>query len=350
MPTLVTVFPRRRSRPLAAVVATVIALTAAPALADPAYVLTKSIALGVPDRWDYAVFDAASGRAYFAHGDRVTVLDGRSGAIVGQVAGMPGGTHGIAFSPATGQGFTDDGGKGVAVAFDLKTLHVTKQIAADKDADAIVAEPMTGHVFVINGDSGTITVIDPTSDTAVATIAAGGKLEFAAADGAGMVYVAGAATKELMKIDARTNQIVARWSTPDCTSPHGLALDTKGNRAFMGCINKIMMVLDTTTGTIVAKLAIGRGSDAVAYDPTLRRVFSSNGGDGTITVYQQTSPDAYASLTPVTTTVSARTMAVDPATGRLFVLAADTDSATTPGGRPRIRPGSVKVMLFDPAR
>ena len=340
--------PARRLRPLAVVLAAVAALGAAPAFADPAYVLTKTVPLGAPDRWDYAIFDSAGNRAYFAHGDRIDILDGRSGAVIGQVTGMPGGTHGVAFSAATGQGFTDDGEGAVAVAFDLKTLKVTHRVPADKDADAIVTDPVTGHVFVINGDSGTITVVDPATDTAVTTLRPGGKLEFAAADGTGVVYVSGAAKKELMKIDARTNTIVAHWSTPDCTSPHGLALDTNGSRAFMGCVNNTMMVIDTVTGKVVTELPIGAGSDAVAYDPTHRRVFSSNGRDGTITVYQQDSRDAYSPLEPVKTTISARTMTVDPSTGRLFVLAADTDPAG--GGRPHIHPGSLKVLIFDAAR
>ena len=47
----------------------------------PAYHLTKTVPLGTPNRWDYAVFDSGSGRVYVAHGDRLTVVDGRSGRI-----------------------------------------------------------------------------------------------------------------------------------------------------------------------------------------------------------------------------------------------------------------------------
>ena len=60
----------------------------------PSYSLTKTIPLGAPDRWDYAVFDPATVRVYIAHGDRLTVLDARTGGVVGQVEGIPGGTHG----------------------------------------------------------------------------------------------------------------------------------------------------------------------------------------------------------------------------------------------------------------
>ena len=90
--------------------------------------MAKTVALGAPDRWDYVVFDAGSGRVYVSHGDKVTVVDGKSGAILGQVEGMPGGTHGIGISAAAGKGYTDDGKKGEAVAFDLKSFKTGARI------------------------------------------------------------------------------------------------------------------------------------------------------------------------------------------------------------------------------
>jgi YVTN family beta-propeller protein len=321
---------------------------ASPASAAPAYTLTKSTPLGLPDRWDYVVFDKATQRVYIAHSNKLAVLDARSGDLVGEVDGIPGGTHGIGISAATGQGFTDDGMNGLAVAFDLKTLKITKQIPADKDADAIATDAATGHIFVIEGDPGAISVVDPKTDAVAATIKVGEKMEYATSDDQGFVYVAGVEKSDLVKIDARTNMVVAHWSTPDCARPHGLAMDRVGRRLFMGCVNSLMMVVDADSGRVVAKLPIGKGSDAIAYDPKRKRVFSPNGVDGTITIYQQTSPDTYQPLETLSTAVSGRTMAVDPATGRVYIAAAETDPNPTPGGRPHARPGTTKVMIFDP--
>ncbi len=117
------------------------------------YKITKSIDLGSPERWDYLTFDPISHRVYVAHGDRVTVVDGRTGAVIGNVEGMPGSTHGTAISHTTGHGFTDDGKAGEAVVFDLKTLKVVKRIKAELDADGVVFDPISDHIFVIGGDS-----------------------------------------------------------------------------------------------------------------------------------------------------------------------------------------------------
>src|SRR6185312_16582856 len=83
------------------------------------YRLTRAVPLGAPERWDYLVYDPPSHRVYVAHGDHLTVVDGRNGRVIGQVEGMPGGTHGIAISHAAGLGYTDDGRAGEGVAFSL---------------------------------------------------------------------------------------------------------------------------------------------------------------------------------------------------------------------------------------
>jgi DNA-binding beta-propeller fold protein YncE len=324
-------------------------MSPAPAMsASSTYALVKSVPIGAPDRWDYVVYDDQTSRVYLAHGDRLAVIDGRTGRLVGEVQAIAGGTHGTAISLPTHQGFTDDGRNGKAVAFDLSTLKLTREIRADVDADAIALDRTTGHLFVVEGDPAALTVIDPKTDTAIATIKTGEKLEYAVADGHGSIYVAGEANGDVLKIDARTNSITARWPTPGCTSPHGIAVDTRWHRVFMGCINSNMMVVDANSGKLVAKLPIGRGSDAIAFDPVRKRVFSSNGADGSITAYQQQSPDQYAALPPITTPVSARTMSLDPKTGRLFVAAADTDPNPTPGGRPKVRPGTLRLLIFQP--
>jgi DNA-binding beta-propeller fold protein YncE len=323
-------------------------IAAGPASAAPAYRLVKAVPLGTPDRWDYVVADAKTRRVYVAHGDRLTVVDAASGDIVGNVEGIAGGTHGTAVSLATGEGFTDDGRGGVAVAFNLKTLAVTKRIPAAADADGIVRDGATGHIFIIEGDPATVTVIDPKTDTAIATIPGGEKLEYGAADDAGSIYVAGEEKGDLVKIDARSNKVVAHWPAAGCSSPHGLAVDRASRRAFLGCANAVMAVMDTDNGRVVATLPIGRGNDAVAFDPKRRRVFSSNGADGTVSVFQQETADRYQPLEPITTKVSGRTMGVDASSGRVFVAAADTDPSATPGGRRRPRPGTLSLLIFDP--
>jgi YVTN family beta-propeller protein len=336
--------------------------SARPGLAGPAphYEVTKTVALGAPDRWDYVVFDPASGRVYVAHGDRVTVVNGRTGAIVGDVQGFPGGTHGIAIVGAYGRGYTDDGRAGEAGAFSLETLKVEKRIKAADDPDAITFDPVSGHVFVVNGDPGTLTVIDPRTDAAIATVEVGSQLEYAVAGGDGKLYVNGVAKREIFRVDTRTNQVDARWPIPGCVSPHGLAMDSARRRLFSSCENGELVVINADSGAVVTTVPIGSGTDAAAFDPRRELIFSSNGGDGTLSVIEERDPGTYVPIAAVKTALTARTMSLDPRTGRLYIVAADVDARALAaaqalaarGDRPRrhvsIVPGSLKLLFLDP--
>jgi DNA-binding beta-propeller fold protein YncE len=259
-----------------------------------------------------------AGSSYVSHGDRVTVVDGRSGAILGNVEGMPGGTHGIGISAATGKGYTDDGKAGVGVAFDLKTFKTGARIAAKDDADGIAFDPVSGHIFVVDGDSAVLTVIDPKTDTA-------------------------------------TNKVDAHWPIPGCTSPHGLAIDTASHRLFPTCLNEVLTVVNTDDGSVVATLPIGQGTDGAAFDPKRKLIFSAN-YDGTLSVIREQNADSYVALGSIKTAVTGKNMGIDPATGRLYVIVADVDpSAPVPPSqngrmaRRALLPGTVKLLFLDPA-
>ena len=322
---------------------------AAHAQPAPAYTITKTVPLGAPDRWDYVVVDAPSHRVYVGHSDRVCVIDGRSGAALGAVEGLAG-VHGVAVSAANGRGYTDDGMAGMAIPFDLKTFKTGTRIKAEDDADAIALDPKTGHVFVIDGDTGKITVIDPVANKAITTIAAGGKLEYAVADGAGMLFVNDQSAHEIVRIDTATNKVLGRWPMAGCTDPRGLAIDLAGKRLFSGCGNGVMIVTDAVTGKTVASLPIGKGSDATGFDPKRKRAFSSNGGDGTLTVIQEKDPNSFSVTATIKTAVTGRTMGVDAETGRVFIAAADVDPTPQANGRPKAVAGSLKLLFLDPAR
>lgn len=320
---------------------------------EPLYHLTKSVALGAPDRWDYVVFDPATHRVYVAHGDRLTVVNGDDGTVIGEVPGFPGGTHGTALTGQLGLGFTDDGKAGEVAAFDLHTLVPHRHFKVDVDADAAIYDPASGHVFVVNGDSGSVSVIDPKQEKVIDTIHLGEGLETPVADGHGKLFVNGEEKSELVRIDTHTNKVDARWPIADCKRPHGLAMDVDHRRLFTSCVNNVLLVVDADGGAVVAKLPIGSGTDAAAYDPKRHLVFSSNGRDGTLSVIRQNDANSYQVLQTIPTRVTARTMAVDTVTGRLYLAAAQVQpqaAGEPPAQRPAITPGSLELLFFDPLR
>ena len=342
-----------RFAPLLASTCLLALCVAGAAQAAPAYTEIHATRLGAPDRWDYVLFDPSSDRVFVAHGNHTDVVDGQTGRLIGHVGPIDG-AHGTVVAPALGRGFADGGKSRSLTGFALTTLKPIGQAPAGEDADAVAYDPGSRHVFVINGDSGTISVIDAATLKPLATINVGnGSLEFAASDGHGNLFVNLAEAGGIARIDIATNKVTARWRLAGCVSPHGMAYDDATRRLFTSCENGALKVIDANDGHVVASLRIGKGSDSVAVDPKRRLVFSAN-ASGTLSVIAIHDADHFTAETPLHTPKGARTMAVDPATGRIF-LASATAAGTTPppkqGGHARTHfvPGSLKLLMFDPS-
>jgi DNA-binding beta-propeller fold protein YncE len=335
---------------LAAIIA---AGLSAPARAAPLYALTKTVPLPGGIKWDYLTFDAKANRVYVSQGTEVKVLNGSTGAIIGMLKNLPG-SHGIAIDPATGLVYADSADRKLAVAFNPQTYQPVASAPVAYDADGMAYDPASKQIFVSGGDAQVVTPIATASKTAAPDIALGGAPEFLVADGAGSLYENIADQRQIVRIDTAKNAVMARWSVPQCASPHGLAIDPASRRLFATCENGIALVVDADSGKIIATLKIGHGSDAAAFDAVQKRFFSSN-GDGTLTVVAEKSPDDFLLLANVKTAPGARTMAIDPATGRIF-LVTGTVLKTTPASGPDdhphyvFAPGGLKLLIFDPVQ
>jgi DNA-binding beta-propeller fold protein YncE len=332
------------------------------AAAPVRYHLVKSVPLGAPNGWDYVIYSPTTHRVFIAHGNRLTVVDARSGRVVGQVGPIPGGPHGTAFDPAAGVGITDDGGRGQAVIFDPKSLRILSRLKVQRGADAVTFDPVSGHAFVIDGDTGDIAVIDPARRRVLTFIHIGGDLEYAVPGDNGELYVNGVTHHEIFRINTATNRVDATWPMPQCRSPHGLAIDTRTHRLFASCENQRLVVVNSENGAVVATVPIGRGTDADRFDPKSDLIFSSNGFDGTLSIIREVDANRFVPVATVKTALSARTMEIDPATGRVYLVAAHTTRKAMAAfmaqwrkthHRPRVSPftpGSLKLLMFDPGR
>jgi YVTN family beta-propeller protein len=287
----------------------------------PEYAIAAHAALGGEGGWDYLSLDATSHRLFIARDDRVMVMDTRSGRLVGQIGGMQH-AHGVALVPSRHRGYVSNGhGDNVSV-IDTHTLQVVGQIAVSgKDPDAIIVDPASGHVLAMNGHSNSISVIDPVAAKEIATIALPGNPEFAVTDGKGHLWVNLEDAGKLARIDLVSGTITHVWPLAPCEGPTGLALDAVGHRLFSVCANGVLAVTDADDGHQVAQLAIGKRPDAVAFDAEKHNVLSSS-GEGTLDVIYQNDVDHYTVVQKLATLKSARTLALDPHTHRVFLAGA----------------------------
>jgi DNA-binding beta-propeller fold protein YncE len=297
-------------------------LNAATALAaETSYHFIKDIPVAGSAQWDYLKVDAEAHRLYLSHGTKVEVIDLEMGTVIGAIENTPG-IHGIALAPKLGRAFTSNGQENKASIVDLKTLKTITKVTTGANPDSILYEPVQNEVYTFNGKGKSATVFDPESGKVIATIDLGGKPETAATDGqAGRIYVNLEDKSEVIAIDLKTHSVVNHWPIAPGESASGMAIDLDHHRLFVGCDNKKMVMMDSTSGKVLATVPIGAGVDANAFDPGTQLAFSSNGEDGTTTIAKEIAPDKLTVVQTLKTVVGARTMALDSQTHNIYLPA-----------------------------
>jgi YVTN family beta-propeller protein len=317
-----------------------VAAVAAPAV--PKLEVLQHWKLGGAGSWDYLTLDA-KGRLFVSRATRVDVVNAESGKIIGTIADTQG-VHGIALADSLNRGFTSNGRANSVTAFDLDTLKVIQEAkVSGRNPDAILYEPAGKHVFTFNGASKDATVLDANSLAVVATIPMPDKPEFAVQDGRGQIFVnIESDPGQMLVIDSQKLTVKSTWPLPGCNSPSGLAIDTEHRRLFSVCDGKVMAVTDATSGKQVALVPIGEHPDAAGYDKMRGIVYSSN-GDGTLSVIRQDSANRYSLAETVPTQRGARTMALDTASGKVYLVTADFGPApAATAEQPRPRPALIE--------
>ena len=324
-----------------------VALALALGLQAASYKLETRYTIGGTEGWDYITVDGAARRIYVSHAVRVNVLDADTGKSIGVIEDTPG-VHGIAIAGALGHGFTSNGKENKVSMFDSKTLALIKKIDVGQKPDGILFDRASGRVFTNNHGSHDITAIDADSGKVVGTVAVKGDGEGSVSSSDGLVYVNLEDTNEVVAFNPKTLEVKHRFPIDGGKAPTGLAMDRKNNRLFIACHNQVLVVMDATNGKTIASLPIGKGPDAAGFNSKEGMIFVSN-GDGTLNVIHEVSPDKYESVQTLSTQASAKTMAFDGTTGKIFLPAAEVVvvPAVDPAQKPKksIIEGTLAVLV-----
>jgi YVTN family beta-propeller protein len=318
------------------------------------YQFVKEIPIGGEGGWDILTIDPVASRLYLSHATKVVVVDLNKNAIAGEIADTPG-VHAFVAVPEFQRGFSSNGKESKSSVVDLTTLKTISKIDTGQNPDAIVYEPRHHEVYVFNHTGNSATVIDAKSAAVIATIPLGGSPEFAAVDEkAGRVYCNIEDQSEIVVIDSSKHEVVARWPIAPGQEASGIALDAAHHRLFATCHNKMMVMVDTETGKVVANVPIGVGVDGCAFDDESQLAFASC-GDGTSTIAKEETPQKLTVVQTLKTERGARTIALDPKTHRIYLPTAQFQPAPSSSpraspGRPSIVPNTLKLLVYGPAK
>lgn len=311
----------------------------------PTYAVTGAIA-GPDGGWDYASIDPATRRLYVSHGAAITAVDLATGKMTPALApaARP---HAVLPIPGSGLLLETDGGTGTVRLLDAATGAERSRIKVGENPDGAIWDARRKRAIVMNAKSGTISVIDPFAASVVATVALAEGLEFAAIDASGRLYVNDEDRNQIAVVDLDRLALLGWIDLKGCEGPTGMAFAPVANRIVSACGNDVVAVVDPGTRMVVATLPIGKGADAVIVDAARKRLFVPSGGSGTLAVFAD-APGGIRLIETARTEPSARTGAVDPTDGRLYLPAARMMPPAQPGGRPRPAPGSFHLIVVSP--
>jgi DNA-binding beta-propeller fold protein YncE len=333
-------------------------------LPPPTYQLLKTYPLKGEGGWDSITLDSSSRRLYLSHTAQVHVVDADNGNSLGNVEGLQL-AHGTVLIKELKRGFVTDGGADRVVVFSLETLKTIGEVKTGGNPDCIIYDPASRHIFTFNGRTHDSTVINPPDGTVIATIAMGGRPEFAVADGKGLIYINVRDTNEVAVLDSRALVIKNRWPIAPAAMPTAITMDEAHRLLFIGGRNKVFAIMDADNGKIVRTFPIDDGVDTNIFDPTRQLVFSSN-RQGTIHVFHEDSSTKFSEVETVSTQPGAHTMAFDPKNNLLFLDTADFDPGSAPENATKptpnvfdhpaggfhsmgvVRPGTFRLLVYGP--
>ena len=116
------------------------------------------------------------------------------------------------------------------------------------------------------------------------------------------------------------------------------------------CANGVAKVIDAGSGAELASIPIGKGPDSVIYDPQRQLAFIPCGRDGVLEIISVADPQHVVLVQHLPTHVLVRTGAVDPQSGRVYLMLAEPDPSKPlgGGGRPTPKEGSFEMLVVGP--
>ena len=334
---------------------------AASASSAAGYHLVRVVPLPSVTGWDYLHIDTAKRDLYISNNSGVIVLNVDTLKEVGTVPppAKPAGVgldHGVATADRLGYGFVSWELPASIVTFRLGSLKIVHDTRAAPGPDAILYDPQTRRVFSFDGKTPGVhhvTVMDARSGRRLAELRLPGRPEFAVSDARGDVFVNIASLSKLERINASTLKMTALWGMRPCRDPSALAIDRVHDRLFAACGNRIMIMMSSRSGRVIASVHTTGGTDAVRVDPATEDVFAAS-GSGTLTVAREVTPYRLVPLQQVKTAPQARTMALDRRTHRVFLVTARFGPAPghatqeNPHGYPLALRGTAKLLVYAP--
>lgn len=331
---------------LALAIATLVAPVASEPLEARAYKAAQSLP-GSDGRWDYASFDPASGHVLVAHGSDVLIYDPATSAAPRSIGAFAG-AHAALAIPNSSAILVSSGHDDSVRILDAASGREMSRIAVGSDPDAAVIDGASSTAYV-NAKDGSVSVIDLALASESRRIALNPGLEGAALISPTLLAVNNEDRNEIELADLKGGKAAGAIALPGCAEPSGIAYDPVSGLALSACSNGKAALVNIKARHLVGLLTIGLKPDTALFDATRHVFLIPCGKSGELDLFRVSVTGKVTPLSAVNTEASARTAALDPASGRVFLPAARF-RATPSGAAPVMEPGSFHLLVMAPSR
>ena len=280
--------------------------------------------------FDHAAVHAASGHVYVAHtaNDAVDVFDAQK--YLFSIPNLPG---------VAGALVSDEGGLIISSNRAADTIGVfapgpnptVRIIDVGRGPNGLAYDPRRQIVLAANvGDpavagSHTLSMIDLAHSARRTEIAVRGRTRWTEFDpGAELFYVNIAQPAEIVVVDPRQPDRIARSFAVPHAGPHGLDFDGATERLFCACDAGMLVTLDARSGKVLDEKPLSGVPDVVFFNRQRQQLYVAIGDPGVVDVFS-TSP--MAKLATVETEAGAHTTALSPTGDRLYAFLPRTHRA-----------------------
>src|SRR5213592_118352 len=270
---------------------------------EEAFRLEQTIRLpGVEGRIDHFALDPSGERLFVCAlgNNTVEILDLRKGERIHSITGL-GAPQGIAYIPELDRIYVANDKGGICKIYDGKSFQVVGELDFKDDADNVRYDEATKKIYVGFG-SGGIAIVNAQDGKQIGSIKLSAHPEaFELEKNGQRIFVNIPNSRHVAVIDREKGEVVPTWKTDLAFGNFPMALDEANHRLFVGCrLPSKLIVLNTESGDVVAKIDISGDPDDVFYDSKRHRIYAICGA-GKIDIVEQTDPNNYKPSTKVDT-------------------------------------------------
>jgi DNA-binding beta-propeller fold protein YncE len=274
----------------------------------------------VEGRIDHFALDPAGDRLFVCAlgNNTVEVLDLRKGERIQSLTGL-GAPQGIAYMPELDRLFVANDKGGICKIYDAKSFETVGELRFKDDADNVRYESAAKKIYVGFG-SGGIAVVNALDGKQIGSIKLSAHPEAFELEKSGKrIFVNIPNSRHVAVIDRDKGEVAATWKTDLAFGNFPMGLDEANHRLFIGCrIPSKLVVLNTDSGNVVAKIDVSGDPDEVFYDKKRHRIYAICGA-GKIDIIEQAGVNTYKAFAKVDTADGARTGLFVPERDILFL-------------------------------